>query len=354
MNHLTPHFCFFQRNKIYLNSILFALIGLVYCSAGLAPVKRYLSIESETEFNKRRLISVEVTTSAYAFVRILDFETNSTEWTHISLTGLSGSAVTNYGRPVSVTLDLEERTALVEIGGDKISVRQNTARVVNYSGILSGVIPGSPSATSALGFLDIIDGAFCVWHWSDNTGRPGGAFGVKVDDIWTSFIVDSSIVIESTINFEGSIVEGYAEFVADGSHAFRFVLSETITASMVNISTRGWIGEGKNMIAGTVVSRESMTILIRAVGPTLAGFGLETAHPDPRIELFEGPVSIVSNDDWSGQRVIDATAKVGGFALPNGSKDAGLLITVDPGAYTIIVSGDGELREAIVEVYQVE
>uniref|UniRef100_UPI004048C360 hypothetical protein n=1 Tax=Limnohabitans sp. TaxID=1907725 RepID=UPI004048C360 len=138
-----------------------------------------------------------------------------------------------------------------------------------------------------------------------------------------------------------------------GDTAFTFALVESKRASMTNISTRGWTGGGQKMIAGTVVDEGHKLLLIRAVGPTLSGFGVSTAHPDPRITLFEGQTELASNDDWAGVDIANAAARVGAFPLSEGSKDACLLVELAEGAYTIIVEGDGDPGEAIVEIYEV-
>ena len=138
-----------------------------------------------------------------------------------------------------------------------------------------------------------------------------------------------------------------------GDTAFTFALVESKRASMTNISTRGWTGDGQKMIAGTVVDGGHKLLLIRAVGPTLSGYGVSTAHPDPRITLFEGQTELASNDDWAGVDIANAAARVGAFPLSEGSKDACLLVELAEGAYTIIVEGDGDPGEAIVEIYEV-
>ena len=139
----------------------------------------------------------------------------------------------------------------------------------------------------------------------------------------------------------------------DGELTFYLSLVESERASMTNISTRGWTGGGQKMIAGTVVDGGHKLLLIRAVGPTLSGYGVSTAHPDPRITLFEGQTELASNDDWAGVDIANAAAHVGAFPLSEGSKDACLLVELAEGAYTIIVEGDGDPGEAIVEIYEV-
>ena len=107
------------------------------------------------------------------------------------------------------------------------------------------------------------------------------------------------------------------------------------------------------MISGTVVDGGAKRLLIRAVGPALSDFGVPTAHPNPRITLFEGQEELASNDDWAGSDIADTAAYVGAFPLSAGSKDACLLVTVAQGVYTIIAEGDGDLGEVLVEVYEV-
>jgi hypothetical protein len=124
---------------------------------------------------------------------------------------------------------------------------------------------------------------------------------------------------------------------------------------LVNVSARSQVGTGDNiLIAGFVVDGSvAKTLLIRAVGPTLAGFGVGGALTDPKLEIFQGQTKKVENDNWS--TVAEATAAaVGAFALGAGSRDAALLVTLPPGQYSAQVSGvAGGTGEALVEVYEV-
>ena len=130
--------------------------------------------------------------------------------------------------------------------------------------------------------------------------------------------------------------------------------------SVVNASTRGFVGVGDSaLIPGFVISGTgSLRLLIRAVGPTLAGFGVAGALADPSLTLFRGATVLATNDDWSvgaGASEISSTAAaVGAFALPAGSKDAALVVTLPAGSYTAVVSGVGSATgTALVELYVV-
>ncbi len=132
---------------------------------------------------------------------------------------------------------------------------------------------------------------------------------------------------------------------------------------VLNVSTRGEVGTSANkqLIAGvTINGTTSKRVLIRAIGPTLSTFGINGPLADPvlRIVRQSDSATVRENDNWeqgnNAVQVAEASAEIGAFALPTGSKDAVLLITLPPGSYTAVVSsGDGSTGVAIVEVYEV-
>ena len=131
---------------------------------------------------------------------------------------------------------------------------------------------------------------------------------------------------------------------------------------VLNVSTRGEVGAGdKNLIAGVNINGTTpKRVLIRAIGPTLGEFGVANPLADPVLRLVRQSdgVTVRENNDWGlgneATDVAEAAAAIGAFALPAGSKDAVLLITLPPGSYTALVtSGSGSTGVAIVEVYEV-
>ncbi|MCX6953653.1 MAG: lamin tail domain-containing protein [Verrucomicrobia bacterium] len=133
----------------------------------------------------------------------------------------------------------------------------------------------------------------------------------------------------------------------------------TPTAKLNNISTRGFVGTGTNIvIAGFVISGAgAKTLLIRAVCPTLTGFGLAGVLADPQLAIYRSDQAILTNDDWSAGAAPATTSsvatQVGAFALPTGSKDAAFVVTLPAGAYTVQVSGTNATTGlALVEIYE--
>jgi hypothetical protein len=132
---------------------------------------------------------------------------------------------------------------------------------------------------------------------------------------------------------------------------------------VVNISTRGEVGTGeRQLIAGFVVSGStSKQLLIRAAGPALTKIGLSAsavlANPMLQLRTTSG-ATVRENDDWSVGNdpllVQRAAARVGAFPFDAGSRDAAMLISLQPDTYTVLVSGAGTATGiALIEVYEI-
>lgn len=115
-----------------------------------------------------------------------------------------------------------------------------------------------------------------------------------------------------------------------------------VRRQFVNLSARAEAGNGDaTMIAGLVIrGTQPKTVLVRAVGPGLTGFGVGSALADPQVRIERSGTTVASNDNWSGSAAeVAAMVRVGAFALQSGSADALTLATLEPGAYTVLVSG---------------
>jgi hypothetical protein len=131
---------------------------------------------------------------------------------------------------------------------------------------------------------------------------------------------------------------------------------------LVNVSARTDVGPGQGTFIGGLVIEGNTpeTVLIRGVGPTLVSFGVTGVLADPQIALFSGSSQIASNAGWgtgsSTAAQLSATAaQVGAFALIAGSKDSVLLVTLQPGAYTIeVTSVSNASGVALIEVYDTQ
>lgn len=125
----------------------------------------------------------------------------------------------------------------------------------------------------------------------------------------------------------------------------------------LNLSIRGRVRPGDGTVVGgfVVEGPAYKRMLIRAIGPTLAAFGVPDALADPVVTLFAGTKVVSSNDNWSSAGptlIAAASSSVGAFALPDGSADSALVITLPPGAYTVELAGKAEAEGvALLEIY---
>jgi hypothetical protein len=97
------------------------------------------------------------------------------------------------------------------------------------------------------------------------------------------------------------------------------------------------------------------TLLIRAIGPGLSGFGLTGVLTDPILEIFRGATSVARNDDWGGTTALrTAFAQVGAFSIASSfSGDSALVVTLPAGIYTARVTGfNNGTGLALLEFYE--
>ena len=161
--------------------------------------------------------------------------------------------------------------------------------------------------------------------------------------------------------FDGVAFSAEAGSVSNGNGIVLFELYHadlTRTNRLVNVSARARIRtRDDKLTAGFVlVGKTKTTLLIRAVGPSLAAFGVIGLISDPNLELFRVGTGepLARNDNWGGNvDLLSAFPAVGAFPLASvDSKDAVLLVTLEPGEYSAQVAGVGSsLGEVLIEIY---
>ena len=130
-----------------------------------------------------------------------------------------------------------------------------------------------------------------------------------------------------------------------------FDLSSSSQAKLANVATRGLIQPGdKLMIGGFIVQNGSVKVVVRALGPSLAAFGITNALPDVTLQLRDqNGVIVRQNDDW----MTDQKAEIEATGLqPTNNLESALVQTIPPGQYTAQVRGKPEATgTGVVEVY---
>jgi predicted alpha/beta superfamily hydrolase len=130
--------------------------------------------------------------------------------------------------------------------------------------------------------------------------------------------------------------------------------------TLINLSTRGRVDQGENVLIGGLVVQgiAPKRLLIRAAGPALAGMGVTAPLANPRFRVVNAShVTVAQNDDWNAApnpgAITTASVQSGAFLFATGSRDAALITSLAPGAYTIVVeSVDGSAGVALVEAYE--
>ena len=123
---------------------------------------------------------------------------------------------------------------------------------------------------------------------------------------------------------------------------------------LINVSTRGRVQTGENVLIGGFIIQGNgpQTVVVRARGPSMSAQGVSDVLLDPVINLYSGQTLIASNDNWQAASNA-STIQSSGFA-PADSREAAIHITLNPGAYTAIVSGaGGSTGVGIVEVFRI-
>jgi K319L-like, PKD domain len=182
-------------------------------------------------------------------------------------------------------------------------------------------------------------------NWRDTQEQAISATGLAPDDareaaIWASLTPGS-----------------YTAIVA-GHHATTGVaLTEVYelgqsSARLRNISTRGFVGRNDEVMIGGVIitGTDPASILVRALGPSLAQSGIQNPLTDPSLELYDAQgTQIATNDNW---KTTQQSAIEGTTLAPPDDLESAILAPLFPGNYTAIVTGtNGGTGVALIEVY---
>ena len=191
-------------------------------------------------------------------------------------------------------------------------------------------------------------------------------------DEWSRSTVDSSRTIPPTNDLESALVRtlpannaGYTAIVRGKNNTTgigvveAYDLDQTANSKLANISTRGFVETGNNVLIGGFIAGNGQTkVIVRAIGPSLTNAGVTNPLQDPTLELHDGNgITIRSNDNWkiredgsSQQAEIEATT-----IPPTNDSESALVQTLAPGNYTAIVRGvNSTTGIAVVEVYNLQ
>jgi acid phosphatase len=128
-------------------------------------------------------------------------------------------------------------------------------------------------------------------------------------------------------------------------------------SSLLNSSTRLRTGSGDDvMIGGFIIGGQvKKKVIVRGIGPSLKinGTPIPNTLQDPVIELDKSDGTVLAaNDDWKTTQQSELEAS--GLA-PTDDRESAISISLDPGNYTVVLSGKGGSSGiGVVEAYDVE
>jgi hypothetical protein len=223
------------------------------------------------------------------------------------------------GPPVPVSIELQPTPVSTPVGG-----------VATFS----VAVTGDPAIT---------------YQWRKNQAPITGAVG-------TSFTIND-VQPSDAATYDVEVANGFSATIS-------FPTPLTVTpvgapSRLTNVSARGFAGTGaQTLIIGLEVGGTGTeSTLVRAVGPSLAQFGVGGLLADPQLDLFSSSdVSVATNDNWGGTAALtSAFSQVGAFSLPPASLDAAVLTSLAAGSYTAQVTGaDGGTGVVLLEAYDAD
>jgi hypothetical protein len=209
--------------------------------------------------------------------------------------------------------------------------------------------------------LELHQGSTTVatWKINDQTGQSQEA-DIRATTIAPTNDLESAILATLSPGAYTAILAG-----KNGGRGVGLIevydLAQGANSKLANISTRGFVDTGNNvMIGGLIVGGGSAggtaRVIVRALGPSVPVAG---ALGDPTLELHDGSgTTIATNDNW---KIDDQTGQSQEAAIrattipPNNDLESALVATLAPGNYTAIVRGKNNTTGVgLVEVYNLQ
>ncbi|MDO8579682.1 MAG: hypothetical protein Q7R72_02300, partial [bacterium] len=141
--------------------------------------------------------------------------------------------------------------------------------------------------------------------------------------------------------FGGDYTSGLFPLRRSARHA---IVDELQSEGVGNSSVLATVTPTAGVIKGFEVKGDSQhyyPFLIRAIGPSLAKFGVTNPLQDPSVKVLDARDNVMgendnwnANDEWTFQQV-------GAFGLTKGSADSVVIVSLRPGTYTVQVKGFG-------------
>jgi hypothetical protein len=134
--------------------------------------------------------------------------------------------------------------------------------------------------------------------------------------------------------------------------------NQAADSQLANISTRGFVETGDNVMIGGFSldgSPNGTRIAVRGIGPSLVAFGVSNNLADPTLELYNANGTVmISNDNWLDDPISSAQLSANGLALQD-PHESGIFASLPPGQFTVVLAGkNGGIGIGLVEIYNLK
>jgi len=287
----------------------------------------------------------------------------------IDVTVAKGNQAISFGAAPTVRVGTSGNLDAIASSGAPVALNSATPATCSVTAAtVSGLSPGTCTVTGnqagtadyepapqATQTFTILKGTQTIVFAAAPTLRSGSTAALSATGGSSGNPVVFASTTPGTCTVAGALVTGVAAGVcavtgnqagnANYDPAAQATLTFAVSAptEVVNLSTRGRVLTGEDvMIGGFVIQgSETKTVVIVATGPSLAAYGIASPLQNPTLTLVRSSdqAIIASNDDW--QAAANASQILASGFAPADPREAAILVTLQPGAYTAILSGVG-------------
>ncbi len=128
----------------------------------------------------------------------------------------------------------------------------------------------------------------------------------------------------------------------------------------VNLSARGHVGNGDDVLIGGFIigGRDFVTMIIRAIGPSLDAYGLAgKTLADPQLTVYDGDGTVIATQDsFLELNSKDLSTLSDSGLRPSDPRECAVILSREPGTRTtaIVRGKNGATGLALVEAYKIE
>ncbi len=345
------------------NGLALDSAGNLYVSTNSNTIEKFspdgtdLGVFASTGINNAQGLAFDKNGNLYA----ANFGTNTIEV--FAPDGTDLGVFANVIRPTGIAFDTAGRLYVANFGNTIERFAADGTPLGTFAD--TGLNNPAGIAFDSLGFLYAANNAGNTIEVFSSDGTDLGAVavsginapvGLAFDSEGSLYVVNAgSTMIEKITTSGSATIFALTEF----SPAFLAIKRDSVpgdgTSTLVNISTRLNVLTGDNVLdGGFIITGGNKRILIRGLGPSLAGSGINGVLADPLIVLHSGATGeiIMSNDNWKNNQQSEIADT--GLA-PTDDLEAALVVTLARGAYTVINRGKQETTGVgLLEIYDLE